>query len=321
MEWKDLFPKEGRYFETENGILYCADVFDILPKLPSKSIDCVITSPPYWALRDYGVDGQIGLEPDFQEYLKKLWKIFTEVYRILKPEGTCWVNLGDTYFSKAKTFSSHLKIVVKYPEKSLCLIPERFAIGMVERGWILRNQIIWYKTNAMPESVKDRFTVDFEKIFFFVKQRKYYFNQISEPPKSSYMKRTATAGLGNGELGNFVRFGTNPKGRNKRTVWSIPTKPFKGAHFASFPLELPEICIKAGCPGDGIVVDIFMGSGTTAFVAEKLNRKWIGIEINPEYCEIAKERILKAIEEKTKGKVIKQVKTRQAQWKKLIPGK
>ena len=340
MSWKDRFPKKHRYFETENGILYNWDAPTVLKTLPNSSIDCVVTSPPYWALRDYGVEGQLGLEPTFQEYLEKLWAIFDEVYRVLKPTGTCWVNLGDTY-SQGKTFTNRnglstskvgsvknnkKQMVFKsqnaIKQKSLCLIPQRFSIGMVDRGWILRNDIIWEKPNALPESVRDRFTKSHEYIFFFVKNKKYYFEQQFEEyaPSSDVRYRQALRAnrsyntkapyknntpychtkykRGQGGIksrGNdadgLVVGGKNSKGRNKRDVWIINTKPFKDAHFAVFPPEIPETCIKAGCPKDGIVLDPFMGSGTTAEVAERLYRKWVGIELNKEYCEIAKRRI------------------------------
>lgn len=369
MSWKDDFPKENRYFETENGILYNGDVLEILKQLLDESIDTVITSPPYWGLRFYGNEsntiwggdkncnhefvnekvsvilsmsdksklcggkganpkqqsldgeyitgycrkcgawyGQLGLEPNFQEYLEHLWIIFDEIYRILKPEGTLWVNLGDTYFSKTKGSGGRNSPMSKrkgtdYKEKSLCLIPERFAIGMIERGWILRNQIIWYKPGAMPESVKDRFTVDFEKIFFFVKQKKYYFEQQFEPFSEKTFERIKYAyntykgdiqgkvkSTGQQKFADNVKQG-KLKGRNKRTVWKIITNKFKFAHVAVFPTEIPEICIKAGCPNEGIVLDPFMGSGTTAVVAEQLGRRWIGIEINTEYCKLTQVRI------------------------------
>ena len=323
MRWKELFPKENIYYETENGILYCGEVLNILKRLPDENIDCVITSPPYWALRDYGVEGQIGLEPTFQEYLETLWRILDEVYRILKPTGTLWVNLGDTYGGsgagttknanieeyKKKAKESYIlpngkgvsaKLRGTKYQKCLLMIPERFAIGMIERGWILRNQIIWHKPNAMPQSVKDRFTVDFEKILFFVKQRKYYFEQQLEtsvdPESHTGIRPQKTHKYESGKYSlsphNFTKMaGKKYPKRNKRTVWSITTKPFKDAHFAVFPPEIPETCIKAGCPEGGIVMDIFMGSGTTAVVAERLGRKWIGIELNPDYCKIAKRRI------------------------------
>jgi len=345
MMWKEEFPKENRYFETDLGILYNGNVLDILKQLPNESIDTVITSPPYWRLRFYGKEantvwggdpdcehewvvmdrksmnmqsnnpefrrpwrkeatfdftsafckkcgawyGQLGLEPTFEMYLEHLWQIFDEIWRILKPTGTVWVNLGDTYNGnkKGKTdkkVGEYLKEAQRYLEKpvaknvkqrSLLMIPARFAIGMIDRGWILRNTIIWRKVNGLPQSVTNRFTVDFEYIFFFVKQKKYYFQQIKET-------------------------GRNGKERNKRSVWDITTKPFSAKklglntdHFAPFPPDIPKICINAGCPQGGMVLDPFMGSGTTAYVAEQLGRKWIGIEINSEYCEIAKRRLSK----------------------------
>ena len=324
MGWKDIFPKEKMYFETENGILFNGGVLEILKKLPAESIDNIITSPPYWALRDYGVEGQIGLEKDFNEYLEKLWQTFDEIYRVLKATGTCFVNLGDTYYGGGNNRGNTKQLSPKqasnrgaigqvnmkwnfkqYKAKSLCMIPERFAIGMIERGWILRNVIIWHKPDAMPESVKDRFTRDFEYIYFFAKNKKYYFEQQFEPFSEAFLQRIkytynefkgdiqgAVKSKGANRFAEKVKAGI-AKGRNKRTVWSISKKPFKGLHFAPFPPDIPEICIKAGCPDGGIVLDPFMGSGTTAVVAEKLNRRWIGIEINEEYCKIAKQRILK----------------------------
>ena len=310
------------YYKTDSGVLYQGDVLEVLKSLPDESIDCVITSPPYWALRDYGVDGQLGLEPTFQEYLEKLWQIFDEIYRVLNPTGTCWVNLGDTYgqnwrgsnkqneWHRLKRSKGEVDFMGKkkpnrggIPDKCLLQIPARFSIGMIERGWILRNEIIWHKPNAMPSSVKDRFTVDFEKIFFFVKRKKYYFKQQLEQLKHTNASGMRFGGNAAKQYGNAVYSGrvydaSKLSGRNKRTVWTISTKPFKDAHFAVFPPDIPEICIKAGCPENGTVLDPFMGSGTTAVVTEQSNRKWIGIELNPEYCEIAKKRIESVVKEK-----------------------
>ena len=322
--WHSTFPHDNVYLTTNRGVLYNGDVLSILKTISSESVDCVVTSPPYWALRDYGVEGQLGLEVTFQEYLEKLWTIFDEVYRVLKPTGTCFVNLGDTYFSKIKGSGGRTsyvrrkgrenfqefqptKILADYSEKSLCLIPQRFAIGMVDRGWILRNDIIWYKPNALPESVKDRFTKSYEHVFFFVKKEKYHFEQILEPanydgkkkdilePVKKYGNRNYPLDRPQGMARHATKRWTyridGEPARNKRDVWVIPTKGFPEAHFAVFPEDLPETCIKAGCPKDGVVLDPFMGSGTTAVVAEKLYRRWIGIELNPEYCEIAEKRL------------------------------
>jgi DNA modification methylase len=306
------------------------DCLSELKKLPDESVDCVITSPPYWALRDYGVEGQLGLEKTFQEYITKLCDIFDETKRILKNSGTCWVNIGDTYYSSGKTGSGEgeagknsLSVVrhqrrggkTNLPEKSLCQIPSRFAIEMVNRGWILRNEIIWFKPNCMPSSVKDRFTVDFEKVFFFVKNKKYWFETQYEahtsldkrPPgvvrTREYNYETKEKKFKSGDkswktpANRGMRYGGeiphtyNRQGRNKRCVWKITTKPFKEAHFAVYPEKLIEPMIKAGCPVGGVVLDPFIGSGTTAVVAKKLKRNWIGTELNPEYIKIAEARI------------------------------
>lgn len=296
---------------------------EILKTLPKESIDCVVTSPPYWALRDYGVDGQLGLEPTFLKYVNKLCNILDEVKRILKKTGTCWVNLGDTYnaggnyrgdstdpkqvYNRASYGRvQNDKKVQGISEKCLCQIPSRFAIEMTNRGWILRNEIIWHKPNVMPSSVKDRFTVDFEKVFLFVKSKKYYFEQQFDIAKFDGRKQEIMRG--SVKYAGEVTPGKAPhtfaerahqrwqikngqKVRNKRCVWSINTKPLKEAHFATFPEKLIEPMILAGCPKGGTIMDPFMGSGTTAVVAEKLGRQWIGIELNPEYIKIAEKRL------------------------------
>lgn len=304
---------------------------EILKTFPDSSINTCITSPPYWGLRDYKTDpvkwqdgwlGELGAEPDFNAYINHLCDIFDEVKRVLKDDGTCWVNIGDTYGGcslnssygvKAKGETSFLKSVEhlqkvahtrgKY-SKSLLLIPFRFAIEMSNRGWTVRNVIIWQKPNAAPQSAKDRFTVDFEYLFFFSKNKKYYFERQLEPIKqSTYDRCKSGCGINKGanyqglNKTNFERLQKRMlsgeiSGRNTRTVWSIATHAYHGAHFAVFPPALLEIPIKAGCPEDGIVLDPFIGSGTTAVVANRLNRKWIGIELNPEYTKLAETRIL-----------------------------
>lgn len=269
--------------------------FDILRTFPDSSINMCITSPPYWGLRDYKTDpvkwqdgwcGELGAELDLNAYINHLCDIFDEVKRILNDDGTCWVNIGDTYL-----------------EKKLCLLPFRFALEMSKRGWIVRNVIIWQKPNATPQSAKDRFTVDFEYLFLFSKNKKYYFERQLEPIKqSTYDRCKSGCGLNKGanyqglNKTNFERLQKRMlsgeiSGRNKRTVWSIATHAYHGAHFAVFPPALLEIPIKAGCPEGGIVLDPFIGSGTTAVVANKLNREWIGIELNPVYAKLAETRI------------------------------
>ena len=299
------------------------EALEQLKTLPDKSVNMCITSPPYWALRDYGVPGQLGLEPTFQEYIDRLCNIFDEVKRVLRDDGTCWVNIGDTYsnsggsgkdqtkhisFGKVQTVNKYSAGTVPHrvkdlPDKCLVQIPFRFSIEMTNRNWILRNVIIWKKNSCMPSSVKDRFTVDFEYMFFFSKQKKYYFEQQledyeSEPEK---IRNKGTENFGKNALGNGSlacsegeRDWYNKGGRNKRCVWTINPKPFSEAHFAVYPEELIETPIKAGCPIGGTVLDPFFGSGTTGAVATKQNKKYIGIELNPEYIEIAKKRIYEA---------------------------
>jgi DNA modification methylase len=321
--------------------IICGDARHVLKCLPDDSVDCVVTSPPYWALRDYGVKDQLGLEPGFQDYIVKLCDIFDEVKRVLKPTGTCWVNIGDTYYANHGGGDNGLvnPEVTKQllsirnrarrrdlPEKCLCQIPSRFAIEMVNRGWILRNETIWHKTNSMPASARDRFTVNFEKIFLLVKDEQYWFDldAVREPhgkkQKQEGMKRARELGYSGSESykdwyfyrrkktswvakssGQKIGFGAargvlkskliHPSGKAKRCVWSIPTKPFTGRHYAVYPPELIETPIKAGCPKGGIVLDPFMGSGTTALVARTLGRNFIGVDLNPEYIKMAKARL------------------------------
>ena len=301
----------------------------ILKTLPNDSIDCVVTSPPYWALRDYKANNQIGLEPTMQEHLTVLSEVFTEIYRILKPTGTCWVNYGDSFLrQQGKGFNGNkrldndnrnIAIETNVPEKCLSLIPMRFVIQMVNQKWILRNTIIWHKPNAMPESVKDRFTTDFEYIFFFTKNKNYYFNQQFEGfhstsvdydgfrhNKGAYVNQKGTQNNSDKTRGyktkeNIQQPQTEqhhgqdihnyPNGRNMRTVWTIPTQPYSQAHFATFPEEIPRRCIQSGCPPGGLVLDPFTGSGTTLGMAKSLGMSWLGIECNPDYIQLAERRI------------------------------
>jgi DNA modification methylase len=304
--------------------IICGETLRTLRQIPSDSIDCVVTSPPYWALRDYGVEGQLGLETSFQEYIAKLCRVFDEVKRVLKKEGTCWVNLGDTYSTQSSrvrrarlrlrpTHSKELdenydapQLQSRLPAKCLVEIPSRFAIEMINRGWILRNEIIWWKPNCTPSSARDRFTVDFEKIFFFVKSRKYYFKQQFEElrgkerlthrlfnpdTKKKRVYGEGSASAINPKTAEQSRLRMIKRGRNKRCVWRVITRAFRGNHFAVYPPQLIETPIRAGCPPGGIVLDPFMGSGTTALTARKLNRKFIGIELNPYYVRMARRRL------------------------------
>ena len=305
--------------------IICGDSLNVLKTMPDESVDCVVTSPPYWRLRDYEVEGQIGQESSVEGYLESLMNVFNEVCRVLKSSGTVWVVLGDTYADKNKDKSpnkrkdnsyklpyqkaniSKPKAALDIPAKSLCLIPERFAVKMIESGWILRNQIIWHKPNQMPQSVKDRFTVDFEKLFFFVKERRYHFDRQFEPlrdltrmrrrflnPETSHKRHESYWTTHDIEAAEIRRRRILKKGRNKRCVWTIGTTRYAGNHFAVYPPQLIETPIRAGCPMGGIVLDPFMGSGTTAVVARKLGRNFIGIELNKKYVKISHKRLQKS---------------------------
>ena len=315
----------------ENKII-CGDALEVLKTLDNESIDSCITSPPYYGLRDYGVEGQLGLERTYNEYITKLCVIFEEVKRVLKREGTIWVNIGDSYSTSHEQGTTDEKMGWKsgsiggknqkkhgranggdIQNKSLMQIPARFAIEMSRRGWILRNEIIWYKPSCMPASVTDRFTVDFEKIFFFVKTKNYWFDSeivkedAVDPESYSGRRKRYAPNMYFADKKNYARAGsigengidlgvgkTYPK-RNKRCVWTINPKPNPLAHFATYPEELIETPVKAGCPLGGIIIDPFMGSGTTGLVAKKLNRKYLGIELNPEYIKIAEDRLRQEI--------------------------
>jgi len=311
--------------------IYNGDALEILKTFPDESIDCVVTSPPYWALRDYGVEGQLGLEPTFQEYVDKLCTIFDEVKRVLRKTGTVWVNLGDTYSGNKegktdnkvsdylKDNSQGISKKATITEKCLCQIPSRFAIEMCNRGWILRNTIIWHKKNAMPSSVLDRFTNKYEQVFLFTKLKRYYFDidSVRIPFETNEHRpdgntRAREKGY-NTKLGTKTRkqeeqakqFGIptnpeteyqrNPLGKNPGDVWILTSVPFSDAHFAVYPEKLIAPMIRAGCPENGIVLDPFMGSGTTAVVARQLGRQYVGIELNEDYIKLAEKRLAQQV--------------------------
>lgn len=346
------------------------DVFARLAELPDDSVDVVVTSPPYWGLRDYGVDGQIGLEATLGEHLDVMVRLFREIRRVLKPSGTLWLNYGDCYATapngrsaadtkaagtddrtfRDKPFSTvgpigagagHLK------PKDLCMIPNRLAIALQDDGWWVRSEIIWHKPNPMPESAKDRPTSAHEKLFLLAKSERYHYDAdaIREGYDSGEDALTFRGGTyvggarGNTSMGrrsivgNALRDkvpagwdteegahgtvhrtgrarGVPPRhaaypssdqsglddvargaGRNKRNVWTIATRPFTDAHFATFPPDLVEPCILAGCPEGGLVLDPFGGAGTTGLVAQRLNRRAVMVELNPEYAALAAARL------------------------------
>ena len=301
-----------------------------LKEIESESVDCIVSSPPYFGLRDYGVEGQFGLEETLEDYIDKTVLLFEELRRVLKPQGTVWWNLGDSYASKSSAWGGRGKnsILNKtgledkqrrntvVPDglkaKDLMMIPSRVAIALSENGWYLRSEIIWHKPNPMPESVKDRPTSAHEKIYLFAKNKKYYYDAdaIRVPQKQDSIARagrnywdTNKVETGNYSIPNIesakklnqkvldtVAEGKIPMA-NKRNVWTVTTKPFRGAHFAVFPPDLIEPCIKAGCPVGGTVLDPFGGSGTTGLVANNLGRDAVLIELNEDYVDIAKKRI------------------------------
>ena len=360
------------------------NVLDRLKDLPDRSIQCVVTSPPYWGLRDYGtaeweggdedckhkekelrndtsekwksmeetkgfqykkecpecgakrVDKQLGLEETPEEYVEKMVEVFRQIKRVLKHDGTVWLNLGDSYASSPKGNKTEsglqsksygigkdvpMKKNINWGEcnlkpKDLVGIPWRVAFALQADGWYLRQDIIWHKPNPMPESVTDRCTKAHEYIFLLSKSAKYFYDADAISEKAKYYNVTGMDATGykdahsfNGKHKNLMDKGQNihsmhvkrSKGegepytegkRNKRSVWRINTKPYKEAHFAVFPEELPTLCIKAGSEEGDVVLDPFFGSGTTGWVAQRLGRKWIGIELNPEYIKIAEKRFI-----------------------------
>ena len=358
--WTYNFNKQQR----RNKMILHGHVLDKLQEVESDSVQCVVTSPPYWGLRDYGTatweggdencehiqrtnkqggeadrphreletfqykdickkcgakrtDDQIGLEKTPELYVAKMVKVFREIKRVLRDDGTVWLNLGDSYNTTQagnKTWGDGVGANKHYKDgsipkkrntniglktKDLCGIPWRVAFALQADGWYLRSDIIWHKPNPMPESVTDRPTKSHEYIFLLSKSQKYFYDAeaVKEPvsefstfTKASnitpYGKESGKAkGLGCGSRGNS-------SGRNKRTVWTINTQPYKEAHFAVFPPRIPELCIRAGTKEGDTVLDPFFGSGTTGWVAQRLGRKWIGIELNAEYIKIAEKRFI-----------------------------
>lgn len=321
---------------TESKIIQ-GDCLSVLKTMESSTVNCCVTSPPYYGLRDYSVADQIGLETSPIEYVEKLVQVFREVWRVLRDDGTLWLNLGDSYAaSQSNNGGCSPKSTLaggggKYREgsknkaaydstkprrlyhglkpKDLIGIPWRVAFALQADGWYLRQDIIWHKPNPMPESVSDRCTKSHEYIFLLSKSQQYYFDSESIKEIADYDGRKDTLSKGSKKYNNHVvpgqptqtfamqkheRWNKNEEGeyiRNKRDVWKVPTECCKEAHFATFPKDLIRPCIKAGCPVDGIVLDPFMGSGTTACVCIEENRKYLGIELNPEYIKIAQKRI------------------------------
>lgn len=337
--------------------IHIGDALKLLKQMPDKSVHCIVTSPPYWGLRDYGVDGQIGLDKSPEEYVQRIVAVFRECKRVLCDDGTLWLNLGDSYAHNGAAYGSEkstltgrrqgeemgaAKRFVKkagyLKPKDLVGIPWMVAFALRADGWYLRQDIIWHKPNPMPESVTDRCTKAHEYIFLLSKSAKYYYDHeaIKQPMAETSFARLSQdienqegsdimPGKTNGKMkavGQYVggkkhknleyngqknhsfHSTRNANGQewqneggkaNKRSVWTVTTKPFSDAHFATFPEELIVDMIKSGCPENGLVLDPFMGSGTTALVAAKLNRNFIGCELNAEYVAIAERRLQKEL--------------------------
>ena len=306
-------------------MILVGDCLEQIKNIESQSVQTCITSPPYWGLRDYGHDGQVGLEETPEEYVAKVVQVFAEVKRVMKDDGTLWLNLGDSYAGSGKgrngdggrtvnpndkqTTSAGTMLGLLAPSmpdglkpKDLIGIPWRVAFALQANGWYLRQDIIWAKPNPMPESVKDRCTKSHEYLFLLSKSPKYYYDNeaIKEPAVTTegrpsgvvrdrvYEYNSKQSLLGQNRGGSIT---TEPATRNKRDVWAVNAKPFKGAHFATMPEALVEPCVLAGSKEGDTIFDPFLGSGTVAVVAERHRRNWIGCELNPDYAAIAETRI------------------------------
>jgi site-specific DNA-methyltransferase (adenine-specific) len=264
-----------------DSIIYWGNAFDVLRRMPPESFQTVITSPPYWGVRDYGIEGQIGLEKTLDQYLNKILLVFGEVKRVLKKDGTLWLNIGDTYTSGNRGYRAPDKLYparsmkkgrpdnpIGLKNKDLIGLPWRIAFSLQNDGWFLRSDIIWHKPNAMPESVKDRPIKSHEYIFLLSKTEKYYYNfqAVMEPAKITKL-------------------------RGLRSVWNLNTVPFHGSHNASFPVNLVLPCIKAASQQGEYILDPFFGTGTVGLACQELDRKFVGIELNGKFAKMASKRL------------------------------
>ena len=326
--------------------IYCGDALTVLQTFPNESVNCVVTSPPYYGLRNYGTDKQIGLEATPEQFLKRLTEVFMECHRVLKKDGTMWIVIGDSYAGSGRGIGDINKKGIQqkasyvgefckpyrlagYKNKDLMGIPWALAFALRDAGWYLRQDIIWHKPNPMPESIRDRCTKAHEYIFLLTKSAHYYFDhaamlesakydgrkKMTHEGSAKYLNNAAGISTQSVSKGGRERWPNKLRGyvtkdgdtglpaqhhgdniltlpaRNKRSVWTIPIRGFKAAHFATFPPDLIRTCINAGCPPDGVVLDPFMGAGTTAVVAQELSRSYVGIELNSDYVRMAEERI------------------------------
>jgi DNA modification methylase len=325
------------YYRNPNATLHVGDALEILTAMPDRSADCIVTSPPYWAKRDYGISGQYGEEDAPAGYIATLRAVFSEARRVLADDGTCWLNLGDSYSAGNGTpHGIHAYVgtglvgrqAAGLGTKNLLGLPWRVALALQEDGWIIRNAVVWHKPNAMPESVRDRLNCRYELIFLLVKSRRYWFDldpirmphatgpasQARREPAGRHPGSARCSGQRPGtsrprpqkygphtrQVTGARRYGTSrsnrrhPNGRNPGDVWSIPTRPYRGPHFAAYPLDIPTRCIQAGCKPGGMVLDPFCGTGTTGIAALTLGRRFTGIDLNSEFAELAAERLRQA---------------------------
>ena len=317
--------------------IHVGDCLHTLRAMPDASVQCCVTSPPYWGLRDYGHDGQIGLESTPEAYVSRMMEVFREVRRVLRDNGTLWLNLGDSYaastsnnggysdkstlagFSNPNTkgrqaneSGERRRIDHGVKPKDLIGIPWRVAFALQADGWYLRQDIIWHKPNPMPESVRDRCTKAHEYVFLLSKGQRYYYDAdaVAEPATAGTHITTEKSFGGQAAGAKVVPSGNQIPGkqwswgntRNRRSVWTITTKPYSGAHFAVMPPDLADPCIRAGCPEGGVVLDPFGGAGTVGLMANRLGRDAVLCELNPEYAELARRRI--ADDNRLFGKVI-----------------
>lgn len=315
------------YYRDDHVTLFLGDALDVLSGMDAGSVDMICTSPPYYGLRDYGSEGQYGLEASPTEYVENLRTLFSEARRVLADDGTLWLNLGDSYAAAgghtvpggtSALQGRRVQLMQNMPSKpadrrskNLLGIPWRVAFALQDDGWILRNEIVWHKPNAMPESVRDRLSNRHEHLFMFAKQPRYWFDLDSirerhesdrarrfagtKPGGASRVGKAQSIGVGNrdgGSLRGDHSGASHPGGRNPGDVWSINTAKYPAAHFATFPIKLPVRCIMAGCKPGGVVLDPFSGSGTTGAAARQLGRRYVGIDLNAAYHDLARERFV-----------------------------
>ena len=313
--------------------LYVGDARSVLATMPAGSADCIVTSPPYWGKRDYGVPGQYGHEATPDAYVTTLRDVFAEARRVLAADGTCWLNLGDSYSAsgggatgKHAYLGRHITThkAAGTGAKNLLGLSWRVAFALQEDGWILRNAIVWHKPNAMPESVSDRLSCRHELLFLLVKQPAYWFDldpirvpHAASPRRAArirppghparrarplkYRPDAVAGAVAGHRYGTGGGYRGHPNGRNPGDVWSVPTRPYSGPHFAAYPIDLPLRCIAAGCKPGGTVLDPFTGSGTTGLAAIQLGRGFTGIDISPDFARLAAGRLAQAVASRQEG--------------------